>query len=191
MMDGQLAELASILQRHSVGSDDMQSTAVPGLAIFRADRPTMQTPSIYHPLFCLVVSGRKEIFFADARSRYRPGDCFVANVNVPVVGTILEASSQRPYLALCIELRREMLAALAIETAAVNHDTSPRPTEGGNLGLQGGCAAQDVIDVAVRLARLLDTPMHIKSLAPLYERELYYRLWPDWNIAGCRQFLGR
>jgi AraC-like DNA-binding protein len=170
-MDTHLAELAELLARHSVASTEMQPTPVPGLAIFRADLPTTQTPGMYRPLFCLVASGKKQIFFAEETSRYRSGDCFVANVDVPVVGTVLEASSKRPYLALCIELRREILAALT-----VNEHGASRLADGSGLGLQGGPATADVVDVAVRLARLLDTPSHIESLAPLYERELLYRL---------------
>jgi AraC-like DNA-binding protein len=165
-------ELAQILSRHSFASEQMQSTVVPRLSIFRADHPTTRTPAIYHPLFCLVVSGRKQVFFGEKTSEYEPGDCFLVTVNLPVVGNILQALPEHPYLALCLDLHHTTLAEIAIRTPVVSNTTP-----GSDRGLQAGTATTEVIDAALRLTQLLDNAQHIDVLAPLYEQELLYRLY--------------
>ena len=145
---------------------------VPRLSIFRADRPTTRTPGIYHPLFCLVVSGRKQVFFGEKTSEYGPGDCFLVTVNLPVVGTILKALPENPYLALCLDLQHTTLAKIAIRATVVSNTT-----QGSDQGFLAGTATTEVIDAAFRLAQLLDNVQHIDFLAPLYEQELLYRLY--------------
>ena len=44
------------------------------------------------------------------------------------------------------------------------------------LGLVLTPAAPELLDAAVRLVRLLDTPRDIRILAPLVVREMFYRL---------------
>lgn len=165
-------ELAQILSRHSLASEQMEPTVVPRLSIFRADRPTTRTPAIYHPLFCLVVSGQKQVFFGEKTSEYGPGDCFLVTVNLPVVGTVLKALPENPYLALCLDLHHTTLAEIAIQATMVSDIT-----QGSDQGLQAGIATTEVVDAAFRLAQLLDNAQHIDVLAPLYEKELLYRLY--------------
>ncbi|WP_017316180.1 AraC family transcriptional regulator [Mastigocladopsis repens] len=167
-----LPELAQILSRHSFASEQMEPTLMPRLSIFRADRSTTRTPAIYHPLFCLVVSGRKQVFFGEKTSEYGPGDCFLVTVDLPVVGTVLEALPENPYLALCLDLHHPTLAEIAIRATV-----TPNVTQGSDRGLQVGTATTEVIDAAFRLAQLLDNTQHIDVLAPLYEQELLYRLY--------------
>ncbi|MBD1868880.1 AraC family transcriptional regulator [Cyanobacteria bacterium FACHB-471] len=169
-----LHELAQILSRHSFASERMEPTAVPRLSIFRADHPTTRTPGIYQPLFCLIVSGRKQVFFGEKISEYGTGDCFLVTVNLPVVGTILQALPGDPYLALCLDLHHTTLAEIAIRATVM-----PDLRQGNDQGFQAGTATTEVIDAAFRLAQLLDNTQHIDVLAPLYERELLYRLYVD------------
>ncbi len=165
-------ELAEILSRHSFASEQMEHTVIPRLSIFRADRPTIRTPGIYHPIFCLVVSGRKQMFFGEETSEYGSGDCFLVTVKLPVIGTILEASHESPYLALCIDLHHTTLAEIAIKASPMSDIT-----KGSDCGLQAGTATTEVVDAAFRLTQLIDNSEHIDVLAPLYEQELLYRLY--------------
>lgn len=174
-------ELAKILSRHSFASEQARRTAVPRLSIFQTDRPTTRTPAIYQPLFCLVVSGRKQVFFGERTTQYGPGDCFLVTVNLPVIGTILQADPDNPYRALCIDLHSTTLAAISVRASV-----APDITRGSNQGLQGGTATTEVVDAVFRLAQLLDNPEHIDVLSPLYEQELLYRLYVGaWGRSLC------
>jgi AraC-like DNA-binding protein len=163
----QINELASILRRHGKAVGEMQPTAVPRLCIFRANQPTTPTPSVYRSIFCLVVSGRKQVFFGSQAAQYGVGDCFLVTVDLPVLGTILQASSDAPYLALCLELDGPTLATIALRASVPASEGQADP-----LALQADAATEDVADAALRLARLLDQPRDINLLAPVYEQEL-------------------
>ena len=165
-------ELAEILSRHSVTSAQLQSTAVPRLQIFRADRPTLRTPGIYNPMICLVAAGKKQVFFGEEMSTYGESDCFLITVDLPVIGTILTADSDKPYLALCLDLHIPTLANFAIRCSQV-----PGKMQEIEKGLLEGTATDEIIDAAIRLAKLLDAPQHIDVLAQLYEQEFLYRLY--------------
>jgi AraC-like DNA-binding protein len=167
-----MAELASILMRHSITPGEMHPTAVPRLSIFRADQPTTPTPSVYRPIFCLVVSGRKQVFFGSQTTEYGAGDCFLVTVDLPVSGTILRASSDAPYLAFCLELDGPTLGTIALRgrVQSFSREIDPR-------ALQADTATKDVADAALRIACLLDNPRDIELLAPIYEQELLSRLF--------------
>jgi len=92
-------------------------------------------------------------------------------VDVPVQSQVVEASADKPLLslllALDLRLLREVLAA----------DGLPDPVVGGDrLGIAMGDAPSALIDAATRLVRLLDTPADIAFLAPLFQREILFRL---------------
>src|SRR5262249_17347427 len=53
-------------------------------------------------------------------------------------------------------------------------DALPRLTP--ESGIQIFDADSELLDVVVRLLRLLDTPQHIRALAPLVRQEVFYRL---------------
>jgi AraC-like DNA-binding protein len=167
-----LQELAAILGRNSIANNEMQLTPVPRLSIFRADEPTTPTPAVYRPIFCLVVSGRKQVFFGSQSTQYGAGECFLVTVDLPVSGTILQASRENPYLALCLELDGPTLATIAVRARIQTFDGPADPR-----ALQADTATVEVADAALRLGRLLDNPQDIDLLAPLYEQELLSRLF--------------
>lgn len=168
-----LGELAEILSRHSVASDQLQPTALPRFTIFRADGPTARSPGIYRPLICLVIAGEKEVFLGGKITRFRSGDCFLITVDLPVIGTVLKATPQSPYLAFCLDLHLPTLAAIEMK----HSEFSNKPLSPLSSGLESGVATAEVLDSALRLVRLLDNQDDIAQLAALYEQELIFRLY--------------
>ena len=49
---------------------------------------------------CLVLQGAKQIMIGDQVLRYDPANYFIATVELPVTGRIIEASAAQPYLGL-------------------------------------------------------------------------------------------
>jgi len=93
----------------------------------------------------------------------------LVSVDLPLVGHVLDASPERPYLCCKIDLDAAMLADLiASEGGGVARTDLPV------LGVYPG--DPDLIDAACRLVGLLDRPDTIRALAPLIEREILYRL---------------
>jgi AraC-type transcriptional regulator N-terminus len=63
-------------------------------------------------MLCLVLQGAKEVMIGKHRLRYDPASYFIATLELPASGRIVEANPARPYVAVSLALDREGLAAL-------------------------------------------------------------------------------
>ena len=102
---------------------------------------------------------------------YRKGDYLVVSVDVPIVGQIMEATPDRPFLCLRLDLDPAAIGALMLESDV---ERAGRELPGSSLAVS--TMNDDLLDAAIRLLRLLGSPRDIPVLAPLAEREILYRL---------------
>lgn len=165
----QIAELSDIIARHAV-ADGMHASALPRLSLVRSCRPTDAVPTVYKPSLCIIAQGRKQVELGGRSYVYDPAKYLAVSVDLPLVGSILEASPQRPYLCLVLDIDLAVLSDLMLQHAP---EPGPEPT-GPALGVSQ--VEPGLLDAAVRLARLLDTPRDAAALGPLAEREILYRL---------------
>ena len=163
-----ITDLAAIIDRHVAGTG-ICSTAMPHLLLIRADRPSTPTPAVYEASLCLIAQGSKRVSIGDHSVVYDAAHYLLVSVDLPLVGHVIDASPDRPYLCCKIDLDPAMLADLI----AAEGGGQPR----GDLPVLGVYPGDpDLIDAACRLVRLLDRPETIGALAPLIEREILYRL---------------
>ncbi|MDQ2078674.1 AraC family transcriptional regulator [Xanthobacteraceae bacterium Astr-EGSB] len=160
----------------------MHATAVPNLFLIRSSRPTDPLHGLQQPAVCIVAQGRKQVMAGRAVLAYDAAHYLVAAVEVPIVGQILEASVAKPYLCLRLDLDPAAIAALMME-APVRGDDGSVP--GPSLAISR--VTPPLLDAAVRLMRLLESPQDIAVLAPLAEREILYRLLMGEQAARLRQ----
>ncbi|WXH27010.1 HTH-type transcriptional activator RhaS [Myxococcus stipitatus] len=176
-----LGALAALMKRH-VPTDGIHATAIPQLVLIRASEPTTPLHALHAPALCIVAQGRKQVLLANELYVYGTAQCLVASVDLPVTGQIVEASSSRPYLCFRLDLEPGQLGDMMMEAAL---DVSP--TKGLARGLALGPVGAPLLDAATRLVRLLDTPRDIPVLAPLFIREILYRLLADDHTAKLRR----
>ncbi|MDO7932004.1 AraC family transcriptional regulator [Xanthomonas euvesicatoria pv. eucalypti] len=177
-----LTELSTILLRHAPG-DGMHPTQIARLQIMRSAAPTVAMPTVYTPMLCLVAQGRKQAMLGAQAYVYHPQMHLVASVDLPIVGSVIQASSAQPYLCFCLDLDTAVLSELAI-----NHpELVDTQRDAASAGLLLNRSTPQLQDAALRLARLLDRPHEIAALAPLIVRELLYRLMADPANAAVRQ----
>lgn len=177
----QLATLTDILSRHTPG-DGTHPSPMPGVSLIRSSTPTMPMPVIYEPTLCLVAQGRKRAVLGTTAYAYDPASYLIASVELPVMGSVIEASAEQPYLCLRLDLDMAALGELVIRHQA------PQPAvESLNAGLSLNRTTPALLDAAIRLAGLLDTPEDIEALAPLTIREILYRLLTGESGAVMRQ----
>lgn len=163
-----IAELATLIDRHVVGTG-ICSTAMPHVSLIRADAPSTPTPAVYEASLCIIAQGSKRVSIGEHSVVYDAAHYLLVSVDLPLVGHVLDASPERPYLCCKIDLDAAMLADLmASEGGGVARTALPV------LGVYPG--DPDLIDAACRLVGLLDRPDTIRALAPLIEREILYRL---------------
>lgn len=165
-----LTELVELIEKHTGGVDGAHETSIPRVKLFRFSTPTEPLHALHEPSICLVVQGKKRVLIGDQALDYDSGRFLAASVDVPVVGQVIEASKDAPYLCFKLEIDRAMLAALALEMGPAVESGDP------SLGMALSETTPELLDAALRLLRLAETPRDIPMLAPLAERELLYRL---------------
>jgi AraC-like DNA-binding protein len=102
---------------------------------------------------------------------YGPDDCLVISVDLPVVGQVIEATPDVPYLAFRLNLDPGQLGALILEMGMTFSDKHHPQT-----GLSVTPVSTELLDAATRLVRLLEKPKDISIVAPLIMGEIFYRL---------------
>jgi len=167
---GSLTRLVDIVGRR-VRDDGIHGTPIPGVSLIRSGTPTMPMPVVYEPTLCLVAQGRKRVMLGTTAYVYDPARYLIASVDLPVTGSVIEASASAPYLCLMLDLDMTELSELALRHPAPSeNDGAP------SAGLALNATTPELLDAAVRLAALLDRPRDIEALAPLVVREILYRL---------------
>ena len=152
------------------GSLDL-ATDLPWLWLVRRPAPTPAGRGILSPSVCLLVQGEKEMLVGQQVLRYGPG-CYVqAGMAMPVSGQVTRASEAAPYYGIRVDVDPKEVAAFVLEM---------------RLQLAGGDvdppvvtverADEAMLDVFVRLLRLLERPRDVPVLGRLLKQELIYHL---------------
>lgn len=165
----QIDELADIIARH-VPADGMHASILPRLSLIRSCKATEAVPTVYRPSLCIIAQGSKQVELSGRSYLYDPAKYLTVSVDLPLVGSILDATPARPYLCLALDIDLPTLSDLLLQSAP---EKGPEPV-GPALGVSE--VEPGLLDAALRLARLLDTPGDAPALAPLAEREILYRL---------------
>ena len=187
-----LEALQDLVARHATGS--RCPTALPGLTLFRSDAVSpCSVQTIYAPMLCVIVQGRKRVVVGDTPLEYAAADSLVTSVHLPVSGNITEATPDCPYLALSLDLDLTALAGFLLELAPeLSPKPSPklspaRPGEQPFRAIAVRHGSPDMLEALVRLLRLLDRPAEIAPLAPLLVREIQFRLLTGDHAPMLRQ----
>lgn len=176
-----LSAFSDLIARHVPG-DGVHPTAVPRLHLIRSPRTSEPLATLHDPALCIVTQGYKQVLLGERLYGYGAGQFLVVPVAVPVIGQVTEATAEQPYLCFRLDLDPAVLGGLMIEAGL--HASAPSDSTDV---LTLDTAPSDLIDVAARLTALLDRPQDIAVLAPLYERELLYRLLTGSQSAHLRQ----
>src|SRR5947209_8621382 len=89
--------------------------AYPGLYLARSSGMTEPTLFVHEPAFCIVAQGRKRALVGEEIFHYDPGHYLIFTVDLPVVFQVEEASKERPYLGLRLDLDPSLVASVMME----------------------------------------------------------------------------
>lgn len=142
-----------------------------GIRLTRASKPTERVHGVSKPSFCVIAQGAKEVYRGDRRYRYDPERYLLATIDLPVTGRVVEASVDRPYLALRLELDPALVGSVMVESGL----SFPRGS-GDRRAIVVSPLDSGLLDAAARLARLIDAPAEAGALMPLVKREIVFRL---------------
>ncbi len=151
--------------------EDGTTQPLPGLHLARSSLPLKPLHSVLEPSLCVIAQGSKEVLLGDSRYRYDPSQYLLATVELPRVSQVLEASKERPYLSLRLELAPTLVSSVMVEAGH-----TPPPDHADVRAISVSPVDGHLLDAMVRLVRLVDTPTEAPVLMPLITREIIYRL---------------
>jgi AraC-like DNA-binding protein len=144
----------------------------PGVFFNRASEPSQPPVHAFAgPAFCVIAQGSKEVLLGEETFRYDPAHYLITTVELPLIGQIIEASPQRPYLSMRLGLDPTVVAAVMVESGQVHPHGASSVTAVDVSPLDA-----NLLDATVRLVRLIATPSDYHVLGPLVVREIIYRL---------------
>ena len=146
-------------------------TPVPGLAIYRRDKPTPCYHATYEPSLAVFVQGRKRVNLGGTAYQCDGTSFLLTSIDVPASGQIIEASERVPLLSIFLRLDMPTVREV-IGREELPEGEGPIQARGiavgeTTVGLLGAC---------IRLIDLLETPEDIPFLCHLIQREIVYRI---------------
>lgn len=141
-------------------------SVLPGLRLLGHPVRTEFEATLYEPVVCVVLRGRKETTFGDQTFDVGVGDCLLVSHDLPVVSRVVEA----PYLALLLDVNLELLRGLYDELGGAALDA----TQARALEVQG--PTQPLLEALGRYLALAESPADARVLGPMLVKELHYRL---------------
>lgn len=168
---GKCQELAALVSQRTAGSDSIHPTVIDKLEFIRQSNASTPMRGVAEPTLGIVVQGQKQVLLNGSTYHYSKAQYLIISVDLPLFGTVIEATPDIPYLGFKLTLDPVQLCEIItqIRPAMSKKDNSVEGWSIGNADLS-------LIDCAIRLTRLLDTPQNISFLAPMIIREIYYRL---------------
>ncbi|HET6765580.1 MAG TPA: AraC family transcriptional regulator [Longimicrobiaceae bacterium] len=154
--------------------DGIVATPIPGLGVMRAYAPTGIIHSIYRPVVCLVLQGMKQVTAADDVHDFAAGRSVVVGVDMPMMGRVVRASREEPYVAMAVELDMGVMQEIMGQVAA----TADPPSSAARHVIVED-TSEAVADCALRLVRLIGRPDAAAVLHGPILKELHY-----WLLAG-------
>lgn len=144
---------------------------LPQLTLARSSKPTERLHSVFTPCLCIIAQGSKQVHLNEEMFRYDSGHYLISTVDLPIVSHVREASTEKPYLSIRLNLDPAMVASVMMESGLETrkNNASVKAMDVSSLDV-------DLLDAIVRLIRVLDTSDEAKILAPLIQKEIVFRL---------------
>lgn len=169
---GTRAALAARMARLAPTGGLHEPACMPDLRLFRADELNGSVCGVYEPCVALIVQGSKRVVLGGETFVYDSSRFLIASLDLPAVATILEASPERPYLALVLKLDLREIATLVLGGQL----PPAAPARDDGRAMATGTITAPLLDAFGRLLELVERPADAAVLAPLVQREILYRL---------------
>ncbi|MFH1517075.1 MAG: AraC family transcriptional regulator [Pseudomonadota bacterium] len=162
-----------------------RETGIAGLFVHRQTRPSPFEATVYNPVICLNLQGRKEVSCGDRALAFGTGQSLIVSHDVPVMARVTEASAQYPYLAIIVALDLAIIQSLCDEVGEPALDRQQPST------LTANATDDRIIEAIARYLALTRDPLEAKVMQPLILREIHFRLLTASHGGMLRQLMRR
>ena len=144
-------------------------TGIKGFGIALRTAPTTNQHCLYKPMAILVLQGKKQTVLGSESFTYTENKLLVNSIDIPTVSSIVEASPEKPFMTLILDLDSYIVSRLVSESGCTQCAAARR-------GMGIADADEAILDAFYRLILLLDQPERQKVMAPMIIREIHYLL---------------
>ena len=165
--------------------DGFHKTPVAGVHCVRYSKTSRPTRDHWRACVAIVAQGVKEVELGRQVYRCAEGHYTATPISLPVISRVASATAGKPFLAMLIDLDSVVLSEAAVQTErAVLTDTGAAVR-----ALFRGKAGESMLEAAIRLGNLFQTPDDAPVLGPLVVREILYHLLKGAEGSAIRQFV--
>ncbi len=168
-MKNKINELKNNLM-NLVSNSGLYSSNISGFKYSRRNAPTDLQYCFYRPMVFIVLQGKKQAIIGSEQYDYKAGDCIATSIDMPTAGQIIEATQEKPFLTLILELNNSIIAELVSQM----QDTNKNETIAKSVEVMN--AEYDLLDAFSRLLELERNPERQKIMAPMIIKEIHYIL---------------
>ncbi|WP_422050436.1 AraC family transcriptional regulator [Shimia sp.] len=162
--------LQRLAKQFQINENSPAAAHLPAAHVFERDEVSEFETILYNPFICLILQGQKELLMGQTSITLSPGDAFLVSHDLPVTAKILEASPERPYLALVFALDLGILRGLYEQVGDVIS------AEASASVLSTTVADPAYIAPMARYLELVNAPLDAQVLGPMHLREIHFRL---------------
>ncbi|MEH6631614.1 MAG: AraC family transcriptional regulator [Halopseudomonas aestusnigri] len=169
-------------------------TTIPDIKLYRHEESFVRRPYMYGPCICVVVQGRKRMYYGGAGNQdkfndYNPSNYLINSVSLPIESDAYDLSPEVPFLAIQLDIDQALASRLIAEIGpeigpVIDHNVGAGALEKSLL--TGSAAKLDVslsspltnslLRIVLRLINTLNDPMDARVLSPAITHELYYEV---------------
>jgi AraC-like DNA-binding protein len=151
----------------------VHTTAIKNLSLVKIyDQMSTRVPVIYTPCIYIVVQGSKSALLGSEVFVYDAFNYLVLSVPLPLECQIHEASEEKPYLAVKIDIDKQLLSELIVETSGSQATQLTK----ANSGIFVSTLNQDIKSTLTRLLAYLDIQKQAQILGKLALKELMFHV---------------
>jgi AraC-like DNA-binding protein len=168
-----IAEIAS-----KTSEPGPNASAWPGLTFYKLTAPQApQWDEVQSLSLCVVAQGRKAVRTNGINYHYDPFNYFVFKRGMRFEAEILEASPDKPFLSLVLQIDPTMVRRVGADIHDLQATVSRTPSASPRRPAAYVCPLdQNLKGVILRFLRSVDVGADRRVLAPIYLQEIVYRL---------------
>jgi AraC-like DNA-binding protein len=178
------SDLAGIIAAFAP-ADGFHASPVPGVHCIKFSHSDHPTKRRWHASLGIVVQGCKEIALGEEVYRFDDAHYIAVPIDLPVTSRIFSASLEKPFLSMLIDFNSLTLSEVAAQLETDFSQEIDNPLRAVFVGE----ASEKMLDAAIRLGKLFQTPDDALVLAPLVIKEILYYLLKGADGAAIRQFV--
>lgn len=178
-------ELAQIINLFSP-RDGLNESPLSGTHCIKFSRPDRHTKRYWRASLSIVAQGCKEIILGNEIYRYDDEAHYVVTpIDLPITSRVCSATPEKPFL--CLKIDFDPLTVS--EVAAQLENGFPKEMANPLRAVFIGKASDHMLDAAIRLGKLFQTPEDAPVLGALVIKELLYHLLKGADGPAIRQFV--